>query len=252
VAAAAVAMAVAARELAGEDFARRAAPFLVVAPAAVWHTNADVVFGGIALGGLALLVLACGRRGRASDWRALLGGALLGLSLLFSHGLALMALPALAVVVHRRRLRPALLAGAAALAVVLLPLAWGYWWIAGLSSTKTVYDLNLARVRPYGYFFVANLAAFAVAVGPATAVALTRLRSRGAWVLVAGGLAAVLAADVSGMSLAETERIWQPFMPMVLVAGGALAVGRASRGRGWLGLQAVVTVLLVAWLRSPW
>ena len=73
-----------------------------------------------------------------------------------------------------------------------------------LTSTKDAYDRNLARVRPYGYFVVANLAAFAVAVGPATAVALARLRSRATWVLVGGGLAAVVAADVSGLSLAET------------------------------------------------
>ena len=52
--------------------------------------------------------------------------------------------------------------------------------------------------------------------------------------LAGGGLAAVLAADLSGLSLAETERIWQPFMPLVLVAGGALALGRRDRGRPWL------------------
>ena len=252
VAAAAIAVLVSARELVGEDFARRAAPFVVVAPAAVWHTNADVVFGGIVLSGLALLVVACGRTRRASLWRAVVGGGLLGLGLLFSQGMALMALPAAAVVLHTRRWRAGLLAAAAAVAVVLLPLLWGYWWVDSLASTKEVYDQNLARVRPYGYFLVANLAAFAVAVGPASALALTRLRGRAPWVLVGGGLAAVAVADLSGMSLAETERIWQPFMPLVLVGCGALVAGRAVRARGWLAMQAVVALVLVAWLRSPW
>ncbi len=129
---------------------------------------------------------------------------------------------------------------------------WGYSWLDGLSSTKDVYDRNLARVRPYSYFVVANLAAFAVAVGPATAVALARLRHRGTWLLVGGGLGAVLLADISGLSLAETERIWQPFMPLVLVAGGILALGAHDRARAWLAVQAVATIALVTFLRSPW
>jgi hypothetical protein len=136
--------------------------------------------------------------------------------------------------------------------VVLLPLLWGFWWLDSLSATKEAYDLNLAQVRPYGFFLVANLAAFAVAVGPAIAVALARLRDRAVWVLVGGGLAAVALADLSGLSLAETERIWQPFMPLVLAAGGALALGRRDGGRGWLWLQAGTTLALVYALRSPW
>jgi hypothetical protein len=62
----------------------------------------------------------------------------------------------------------------------------------------------------------------------------------------------VVLADLSGLSLAETERIWQPFMPLVLLAAGALVAGGATRARGWLALQAVTTVVLVALLRSPW
>jgi len=252
VAAAAVAVLVALRELAGERRARLAAAFVVVAPAAVWHTNADVVFGGVALSGIALLAVATGRVGRGAVVRAAAGGALLGVAMLFSHGLALMAFPALAVVVHRRRWRLGLVGGLGALLALAVPLLWGYSWLAGLSSTKEVYDRNLAVVRPYGYFLVGNLAAFAVATGPAIAVALTRIRDRGTWVLVGGGLAAVLVADVTGLSLAETERIWQPFMPLVLVAGGVLVVGRAAGSRRWLVLQAVTTLALVAFLRSPW
>jgi len=252
VAIAAVAALVALRALAGEERARRAAAFLVIAPAAVWHTNADVVFGGIALAGLALLAVAVGRPAGRARLHAVGGGVLLGTAALFSHGLALMAVPALAVVVHRRRWREGTLAAVAALAVLAVPLLWGYSWLAGLASTKAVYDRNLARVRPYSYFVVGNLVAFAVAVGPATAVALAPLRDRATWVLVGGGLGAVVLADVSGLSLAETERIWQPFMPLVLLAGGALVTGRLTHARRWLTLQAVTAVVLVAVLRSPW
>lgn len=252
VAAACVACLAALRELAGERRARWAAPFLVVAPAAVWHTNADVVFGGISLTGLALLTLATGCRGRRSTVLAVAGGLALGLGTLFSHGLALMAVPALAVLVHRRRWDVAIRGAVGAVAAVAVPMAWGYSWFAGLAATKEVYDRNLATVRPYWYFLVGNLAAFAVATGPAIAVGLARLRDRATWVLVGGGLAAVLVADVSGMSLAETERIWQPFMPLVLLAGAALVAERRRAVHGWLALQAVTTLALVALLRSPW
>ncbi len=252
VAAAAAAVLVALREMGGDARARAAAGFVVIAPAAVWHTNADVVFGGIALTGVALVVVATGRVGARATALAGVGGAVLGLSLLFSHGLTVMAVPVLAVLVARRRWTLALVTAAGALVALGIPMLWGYSWLDGLSSTKDVYDRNLARVRPYSYFVVANLAAFAVAVGPATAVALARLRHLGTWLLVGGGLGAVLLADISGLSLAETERIWQPFMPLVLVAGGILALGARDRGRGWLALQAVATIALVTFLRSPW
>ena len=252
VAAAAAAVLVALREVAGEARARAAAGFVVVAPAAVWHTNADVVFGGIALSGVALVAIATGRDPRTARWWALGGGALLGTGMLFSHGLALMAVAVIPVIVARRRWGVAAWTATGGLAALALPLAWGYSWLGGLLATKDVYDDNLARVRPYGYFVIGNLVAFAVAVGPATAVALAHLRHRGTWLLVGGGLAAVVLADLSGLSLAETERIWQPFMPLVLVAGGVLALESGRRGRGWLALQGLTTIALVAFLRSPW
>jgi len=253
VAAAAVAVIVALRNLAGETRARAAAPFVVLAPAAVWHTNADVVFAGFLLVGFCLFVVATSRHDRRGDLFASAGGALMGTAVFMTYGVTLFALPVLVVAVARRRVRPVLFGGLAALAVVLLPLAWGFWWLDGLYATKEAYDRNLARVRPYEYFLVANLAAFAVAVGPAIAVALSRLRDRRTWLLVGAGLGVVALADLSGLSSAETERIWQPFMPIVLLAGCALVpAGQFVRSRPWLAAQAGVALVLVAALRSPW
>ena len=253
VAASAVAVLVALRDLAGEDRARRAAPFVVLAPAAVWHTNADVVFGAFALGGVCLFVLATSRHDRWGDALATAAGLLLAAGAFMSYGLTLFAVPVLVVAIGRRRVRPVLIAGLAVLAVVAIALVWGFWWLGGLEATKVAYDGNLARVRPYAYFFVGNLAALAVALGPAIAVGLTRLRDRSTWLLVGGGLGAIAVANISGMSLAETERIWQPFMPLALLAGAALVpVGALERARPWLAAQAVVALGLVAVLRSPW
>jgi hypothetical protein len=78
-------------------------------------------------------------------------------------------------------------------------------------------------------------------------VALARLRDRRMWLVVGSCLAAVAAADLSGMSSSEVERIWQPFMPLVLLAGCAL-----TRPRTWLALQLAVAVVIAAALRVQW
>jgi hypothetical protein len=236
-----------ARDVAGERLARRAAPFLVLAPAAFWHSNADIIFGGATLAAVACLILATGRRGAKAAWLTIAGGLLAGVALMLSFSAALLAIPFLVVAVMRRRWRVILAGGAVAALVLLVPLAWGYWWLEGLQTTRDRYYAGVASDRGYWYFLYANLAVFALALGPATVVALARLRERRMWIVVGSCLAAVAIADLSGMSSAETERIWQPFMPLVLLAGCAL-----TRPRAWLALQLAVAVLLAAALRVQW
>nr|WP_237405200.1 hypothetical protein [Streptomyces sp. SN-593] len=60
---------------------------------------------------------------------------------------------------------------------------------------------------------------------------------------------AVLAADLSGMSKAETERIWLPFT-LWLPAGAALLP--AGDRRAWLAAQAVLALLLNHLLLTYW
>ncbi|MGH8992072.1 MAG: hypothetical protein ACRDZ7_11215, partial [Acidimicrobiia bacterium] len=144
----------------------------------------------------------------------------------------------------------------AALAVAVAFAAAGFWWFDGLAATRAAYVTGVAGRRPYGYFLVANLAAFAVVVGPATAAALTRGRAggagdgsaaRGLGLLVGGAALAVVVADLSGLSKAEVERIWLPFVPWVL-----LATARLGRSRAWLGLQAGVALAIAVSVRTPW
>ncbi|GAB3651126.1 hypothetical protein [Glycomyces tarimensis] len=246
--AAAIAAALAiARDVAGERLARRAAPFLVIAPAAFWHTNADIVFGGVTLAAVACLVLATNRTGARAAWLTAVGGLLAGAALMLSFSSALLAIPVIVVAVWRRRWGVLLAGGAVAALVVLAPLLWGYWWLEGLRATRVRYYAGVASVRGYWYFLIANPAVFALALGPATAVALARLRDKRMWIVVGSCLAAVAVADLSGMSSSETERIWQPFMPLVLLAGCAL-----NRPRAWLALQLAVAVVLAAALRVQW
>jgi methylthioxylose transferase len=239
------------REMGGERMARAAWPFVAFAPAALWiATSADALSAGVAAWGVALVVLATGRRDRRGDVMAAAGGLLLGAAAFLSYGLVLIAAVPVAVAVHRRRLRPLLLAAGGAAIVAGAFAVSGFWWLDGLAATRVQYLKSAARARPQHYFWIGNLGAFALALGPATVVGVTKLRHRGVMALVAGGLLAVALADASGFSKGEVERIWLPFVPWFLVAGSSLAGERATRA--WLALQLGIALAIQLIVRSPW
>lgn len=240
------------REIAGEALARRAAPFLALAPMAVWvATSADALFLGISAWGVALVAAAATRRGMCSDSAALAGGLVLGASLYLSYGLAPLGGLVVAVCCAHRRLRPLLVAAIGVAAVVVCYAAFGYLWWHGLAETVVRAHQGVQASRPYGYFLLANLAALAIAVGPATAAGLANLSRapRLGW-LVAGAGFAVLVADLSGISRGEVERIWLPFMPWLIVACAALSQQRASRP--WLAAQVALGLLVQTTVLSFW
>jgi hypothetical protein len=258
-ASAAAAVLITVRALAGEALARRAAPFLVLAPAAVWlGVSADAWFAAVAAWALALLALAATRTVRA-PWAAALGsGLLFGLLLYLSYGLTLMGVVGVAVLFLAREWRP--------LPWVLLGIvpwvvgftAAGFWWFDGYFTLVDRYYAGAGGHRPYSYFVWANLAAQVVSVGLATAAGLRRAAvrdpepasGRGALiVLVAAGAAAMLLADLSGMSKAETERIWLPFALWLLPAAALLPERHA---RGWLAAQAAVALAVNHLLITRW
>jgi hypothetical protein len=237
---------VAARAAASEQAARNAAPFLAFAPAALWiATSADALFMGVAAAGVALMTVAAAGHGARSDALAVAGGAVLALALHLSYGIAALAPLVAAVVLARRRVRP-LVVGLAGLAVVTAAFAAaGFWWLDGLERARELYRAGIAPHRPYTTFLLVSLAAFAVALGPAAAAGLAHLRDRGLWVLVGGALACVVMADLTGLSKGETERIWLPFVPWVLLACAGLS-------RGWLAVQVATCLVLQATIVSPW
>ncbi|MEU1850870.1 hypothetical protein ABZ499_16725 [Streptomyces sp. NPDC019990] len=257
-----VAVLVTVRALADEVLARRAAPFLVLAPAAVWMgTSADAYFAAVAAWAVALLALAVTRR---SLWWAGASGLLFGLTCYLSYGLTLVALIAVAVLAlgrHGIRERPALLAPLlAGLAVVptAFTLAGFDWWEA-YHLLVTRYHQGAGGIRPYGYWVWANLACTVLITGLAAAAGLRRtgavlLRHRTASpadvrlaLLVSAALLALLVADLSGMSKAETERIWLPFAVWLLPACALL-----PRPRAWLTAQALLALLLNHLLLTGW
>ncbi|MCV2463279.1 hypothetical protein OEB94_28820 [Streptomyces sp. ICN988] len=250
------------RVLAGERLARRAAPFLVLAPAAVWlGTSADAYFAAVAAWAVALLALAVTRR--SVGWAAG-SGLLFGLTCYLSYGLTLFAVVAAAVLLLGRRgvrERPVLflplLAGAAVVPVAFTAVGFDWWEAYRLLVTR--YYEGAAGVRPYGYWVWANLACTVLITGAATAAGLRRtgavLVRRGdsgaqelrLAFLVAAALLALLVADLSGMSKAETERIWLPFALWLLPSCAFL-----SHPRAWLAAQAVLALLLNHLVATGW
>ncbi|MGI8415536.1 MAG: hypothetical protein ACR2P2_04895 [Nakamurella sp.] len=144
------------------------------------------------------------------------------------------------------------------LAVVALFSVAGFSWFQGLAELHVRYYQGIASVRPYSYFVWANFAALALSAGPIAAAGLARavavlrhpadgrpadsrlrVRQLGSWwadraemlvpaTIAVAALIAVLIADLSGLSKAETERIWLPF-GFFLVCGVALLPRRAGR-----------------------
>jgi hypothetical protein len=244
---------VALRELAGESRARAAAPFLALAPAALWiATSPDAFYAGVAAIGIALFAVAGGQGGTArGDACAFAAGVVLGAALFLSYGVTALGAVVMAIAIYRRALRALVLAAAGVACVALGFLAAGFSWYEGLQAARELQLAGVYELRPYAEFLVASPAAFALVVGPATAVGLARLREPGVWVLTGAALLGLLFADLSGYARGETERVWLQFAPWVLVA--TAAVSSTIRGRrGWLALQVGTAIALQVAAKSPW
>ena len=243
---------IALRETAGEERARAAAPYLVLAPAAVWiAVSADAFFTGVSAWAACLLILALHRRGWRSRLMALGGGLLFGACLFLSYGLILIAVIPLMVAANMRRFEPILWGAAGGAAVVLGVDLAGFWIVEGFRATRSEYLAGVAMKRPYDFFLLNNLAALGLVLGPATAVAFARIRDRRILLLAGGAAAAVLLANLSGMSKGEVERIWLPFVPWLLLATASLPA-RLGATRCWLTAQALCAVAIQVGVRTPW
>ncbi|WP_415957332.1 hypothetical protein [Streptomyces sp. 021-4] len=255
------------RVLADERLARRAAPFLVLAPTAVWAgVSADGYFAAVAAWSVALLALAATRRVRFPAAAAVAGGLLFGWTCYLSYGLGLMAAVLLAVLVLARTARPVVPFLLGALVVpVAFTLAGFNWWTAYHLLVERYYQ-GAGGVRPYAYWVWANLACAVLAAGLAAVAGVRRsasstpgavrvLRTGTAApaqrlaLLVVAALVALLAADLSGMSKAETERIWQPFLLWLLPAAALLP---ARTARYWLVASVVPALLINHLLWTGW
>ncbi|MGQ0678634.1 MAG: hypothetical protein ACT4OM_03070 [Actinomycetota bacterium] len=162
------------RRLASEKHARLAAPWLVLAPFALWiATSNDALYAGVAAWGVALSLPG----ERPQRWRPLAGGLLLGCSVMLTYGAAAIGAIPLLAAVARRSYRHLAYVGAGGVAVIVAFVPAGFWWFDGLFATRVEYFRGLGGVRPYGFFLFSNLAALAIAVGPAALRGLAGLRN---------------------------------------------------------------------------
>lgn len=235
------------RALGAEPAARRALPFLVLAPFALTvMTSTDAFFLGVAA--WAAAATAVGLRG-ASPCMLLVAGVLTGALPYLSYGLLPFGavLAAVAVLAARRLGRPARGTGAwlaaswlvGVLALPVLLTLGGFWWPDGVAATHLVWSQGRGSERPYLYSVVGDFAVLGVLVGPATAVAAAR-RPRGVPTVLAGAaLLGLVALATAGVTRLEVERIWLPWAPWLVVLTAAL-----GPARGWLALN-VATALTV-------
>ena len=258
---AATAVIVAVRAVSDEPTARMAAPFVAVAPTAIWiAVSADAYFAGVAAWGIALLALAASGTVRWPIPVAAGAGLLLGWAIFLNYGLLLMGLPALAVLVAVRNRRAALAAMAAAvpaaLAVVVAFALAGFWWFDGYTLVQQRYWQGIAMNRPFQYWSWANLASVACAIGLGSVAGLSRVfdiaairRRSGLHLLVLGAMAAILCADLSMLSKAETERIWLPFMVWLTAAPALLP---PSTHRWWLATNVIGALAINHFILTNW
>lgn len=173
--------------------------------------------------------------------------------------------------------------------VVLVFSAAGFNWLNAVGLLRVRYYQGIAAQRPYWYFLWANLAALCLSAGPMVAAGMARAlpaalhavadkcggamrwvsrlgvprrrssatvasrpavpTSLAAALLPAAALLAVLTADLTGLSKAETERIWLPF-GIWMVASLGLLPRRAAR---WaLAFQVLVALSINHLMTMNW
>jgi hypothetical protein len=226
-----VAVLTAVRVLGDEPAARLSAPFLVLAPAAIWEAvSGDAVYAALAAWALAALAVAA--TSRSTTW-SVFAGTLLGLCVMMSYGLPLLGFLAIAVLVAARSFRPLVPAALAALAVIVAFGLGGFSLWDAYPAVHQRYWAGAASERPAAYWLWGDLAALCFSAGPVLGAAVacwfTRFRasageivtgspgSRVVSLLGAGAVCAVITADASLMSKSEVERIWLPFVPWLLL-----------------------------------
>jgi hypothetical protein len=237
------------RVLGGEQRGRLAGVLTAFSPAMLLFgvTSADYAFATFGLIGACLLA----RRGTG----ALVAGSLaVAIASFFSWLLlAIGAWAAILALARGGRRRAAAICAVVGLAVAgfnaALAVAYGYDPFAALSATAQAYHHGVAMTRPYAFWVFGSPVAWAVALGlPITWLGLRSL-SRADPAAVAT-FAVVFVASLVGLTKAETERIWLPFVPLACVA--AASAVRPQRLRALLAALAAQAMLFEVLFFTVW
>ena len=232
------------RTLGGEERGRVAGVLTAFAPALVlWGvTSADYAFATLGVAAACLLV-------RRHPVARILGAFAAITSTFFSWLLFAIPVWGALVVLQREGPRRALtLAVLCALATIVvyatLALALGYDPVATLQATAVAYRDGISRHRPYAYWTFGSPTAWWIGLGlPIGWLALRAAAARDACALAL--FAVVVVSAILGLTKAETERIWLPYVPFACVAAAAVLPRRRLPGVLWvLAAQALAAQLL--------
>jgi hypothetical protein len=118
------------------------------------------------------------------------------------------------------------------------------------------YWQGIANDRPFQYWSWANFASVVCAIGLGSVAGIGRVidiaairRNPGLRLLVLGALLAIVFADLSMLSKAETERIWLPYT-VWLTAAAALLPPRSHRL--WLALNVAGAIAVNSFILTNW
>jgi hypothetical protein len=232
------------RTLGGDERGRVAGVLTAFSPALLlWGvTSADYAFAALGLAAACLLV----RR----EALPRLAGAFAAAAATFFSWL-LFAIPTWAVLVVLRREGPRRALVLAAVCVLALlavygsfAVALGYDPLASLNATAAAYRHGIARIRPYGYWLFGSPVAWWIGLGlPIGWMALRAGASRDASAL--GLFAVVIVSAALGLTKAETERIWLPFVPLACVAAAAVLPPRRLPVALWLLVAQALAIELL-------
>ncbi|MEX7471857.1 hypothetical protein AB4Z39_19320 [Mycobacterium adipatum] len=289
---AAAAIIIAIRAVADEATARLAAPFVAVAPTAIWiAVSADGYFAGVAAWGIALLALAVhgrprravpggggggrgggggggggaparrGPGGPGGGGRAGPGaGLLLGWGIFLNYGIGLIALPAVAVLLtatdRRSALRALVPAVIAALAVVAAFYAAGFWWFDGYHLVQERYWQGIANDRPFQYWVWANLASTVCAIGLGSVAALGHVFDARA-LRRRSGLhllltGALLSIILADLSMLSKAETERIWLPFTVWLTAAGALLPPRSHRWWLALNVVGALAINHLILTNW
>ena len=188
-------------------------------------------------------------------------GVLLGWAIFLNYGLALIAFLALAVLITAvdwhtalRTLVPAAADGRVRRRGVLRVRASG--GSTAIPLCRNAIGRASRYDRPFQYWSWANFASVVCAIGLGSVAGIGRAfdiaairRRPGLHLLVLGALLAIVCADLSMLSKAETERIWLPFT-IWLTAAAALLPPQSHRW--WLALNVVGALALNSFILTNW
>jgi hypothetical protein len=214
--------------------------------------SADAIVAAVVAWAIALTAVACRSTGRRADVMAVAAGLTLGVAVYMSYGMVLAAIIVGAVLLLRGQWRTVACLAIGGLVVVVAVTATGFWWLDGYNTVVERYYDGLGGVRPLSYWGWANLAAFALAIGPAAVVGVRRAvsaRNRVVMAVSGSALLCIAIATVGGLSKGEVERIWLPFGVWVVFAAVAIP---ATRTRVWLAAQAAVVIAMAHVVLTPW